>query len=86
MKTKIGIFFDLRNPNWCQRPWAQHYADSLDVIDLAEVVGLDSIWLSEHHLFEDGYLSQPLVLAAAIAASAFVIFALFSFLIIWLTE
>ena len=68
MKTKIGIFFDLRNPNWCQRPWAQHYADSLDVIDLAEVVGLDSIWLSEHHLFEDGYLSQPLVLAAAIAA------------------
>jgi alkanesulfonate monooxygenase SsuD/methylene tetrahydromethanopterin reductase-like flavin-dependent oxidoreductase (luciferase family) len=26
------------------------------------------VWLSEHHLFEDGYLPQPLTFAAAIAA------------------
>src|SRR5262249_42550773 len=34
----------------------------------AEHVGLDTVWLTEHHLFDDGYLPQPLTLASAIAA------------------
>jgi alkanesulfonate monooxygenase SsuD/methylene tetrahydromethanopterin reductase-like flavin-dependent oxidoreductase (luciferase family) len=38
------------------------------VLDEADRLGVDSIWLSEHHFFEDGYLSQPLAFAAAIAA------------------
>lgn len=35
---------------------------------MAESLGLDSVWLSEHHFFEDGYLPQPFVYAAAVAA------------------
>jgi alkanesulfonate monooxygenase SsuD/methylene tetrahydromethanopterin reductase-like flavin-dependent oxidoreductase (luciferase family) len=31
-------------------------------------LGIDSVWFSEHHGFEDGYLPQPLTFAAAIAA------------------
>jgi len=34
----------------------------------ADRLGADCIWLTEHHGFEDGYLPQPLVLAAAVAA------------------
>jgi alkanesulfonate monooxygenase SsuD/methylene tetrahydromethanopterin reductase-like flavin-dependent oxidoreductase (luciferase family) len=34
----------------------------------AEQAGTDSIWLTEHHFFEDGYISQPLTLAAAVAS------------------
>jgi alkanesulfonate monooxygenase SsuD/methylene tetrahydromethanopterin reductase-like flavin-dependent oxidoreductase (luciferase family) len=65
---KLGIFLDLRNPSWCERPWAAHYARSIDLAVDAEGAGLDSVWLSEHHLFADGYLPQPLVFAAAVAA------------------
>jgi alkanesulfonate monooxygenase SsuD/methylene tetrahydromethanopterin reductase-like flavin-dependent oxidoreductase (luciferase family) len=34
----------------------------------AEHLGAGSVWVTEHHRFPDGYLPQPLVLAAAIAA------------------
>ncbi|HEX4661136.1 MAG TPA: LLM class flavin-dependent oxidoreductase, partial [Streptosporangiaceae bacterium] len=35
----------------------------------AERRGADAVWLTEHHGFEDGYLPQPLVLAAALATA-----------------
>jgi alkanesulfonate monooxygenase SsuD/methylene tetrahydromethanopterin reductase-like flavin-dependent oxidoreductase (luciferase family) len=34
----------------------------------AESFGAASVWFSEHHLFDDEYLSQPLTFAAAVAA------------------
>ena len=34
----------------------------------AEHLGAHSVWVTEHHLFEDGYVNQPLTFAAAIAA------------------
>jgi alkanesulfonate monooxygenase SsuD/methylene tetrahydromethanopterin reductase-like flavin-dependent oxidoreductase (luciferase family) len=58
----------MRNPPAWRRPWTRHYARWLDVLEEADRLGVDSIWLSEHHFFEDGYLSQPLAFAAAIAA------------------
>lgn len=65
---RVGLFLDLRNPPGWRRPWAGLYRDTLDRVQAAERAGIDSVWLSEHHLFDDGYLPQPLTLAAAIAA------------------
>jgi alkanesulfonate monooxygenase SsuD/methylene tetrahydromethanopterin reductase-like flavin-dependent oxidoreductase (luciferase family) len=59
---------DGRNPAAWERPWADHYRQTLDRIAEAERLGAGSVWLTEHHFFEDGYLPQPLTFAAAIAA------------------
>jgi alkanesulfonate monooxygenase SsuD/methylene tetrahydromethanopterin reductase-like flavin-dependent oxidoreductase (luciferase family) len=66
--VRVGVYSDLRNPPAWRRPWAEHYARTLDRIAGAERLGIDSAWVTEHHFFEDGYLPQPLTLAAAIAA------------------
>jgi alkanesulfonate monooxygenase SsuD/methylene tetrahydromethanopterin reductase-like flavin-dependent oxidoreductase (luciferase family) len=65
---KVGVYLDLRNPPQWERPWAAHYARSLELRQEAERLGAASVWISEHHLFEDGYLPQPLTFAAAVAA------------------
>jgi alkanesulfonate monooxygenase SsuD/methylene tetrahydromethanopterin reductase-like flavin-dependent oxidoreductase (luciferase family) len=64
----LGLFCDLRNPAQWRRPWADHYRQTLAWIRDAEHLGADAVWLTEHHFFDDGYLPQPLTLAAAIAA------------------
>lgn len=64
----IGIYLDGRNPPQWARPWTEHYARTLELVEEAERLGAASVWLSEHHFFEDGYLPQPLTFAAAIAA------------------
>ena len=56
---RIGIYLDLRNPPQWRRPWPDLYRQSLDLAVQAEEWGADSVWLSEHHFFEDGYLPQP---------------------------
>ncbi|WP_206040143.1 LLM class flavin-dependent oxidoreductase [Rhodococcus sp. HNM0563] len=65
---KLGLFLDMRNPARWERPGAEHYGVMLDRVTRAEELGANSVWLTEHHFFEDGYLPQPLTLAAAIAA------------------
>ena len=64
----VGIYFDLRNaPPWPQDP-ARLYGFTLELCEEAERLGTHSVWPSEHHLFDDGYLPQPLTFAAAVAA------------------
>lgn len=64
----IGVWFDLRNPpGWRQDP-ARLYGFTLELCEEAERLGAHSVWFSEHHGFEDGYLPQPLTFAAAAAA------------------
>jgi alkanesulfonate monooxygenase SsuD/methylene tetrahydromethanopterin reductase-like flavin-dependent oxidoreductase (luciferase family) len=65
---QLGIFLDFRNPPPWERPWPDHYRYHLELIEAAEQLGADSVWVSEHHRFPDGYLPQPLTMAAAIAA------------------
>ena len=63
-----GLYFDLRNPGDRQVDWSRLYAFTLEVCEEAERLGCGSIWLTEHHRFDDGYLPQPLTMGAAIAA------------------
>jgi alkanesulfonate monooxygenase SsuD/methylene tetrahydromethanopterin reductase-like flavin-dependent oxidoreductase (luciferase family) len=65
---KVGLYVDLRNPPGWRRPWPELYEQTLRRLADAEALGLASVWLTEHHLFEDGYLPQPLTFAAAVAA------------------
>jgi alkanesulfonate monooxygenase SsuD/methylene tetrahydromethanopterin reductase-like flavin-dependent oxidoreductase (luciferase family) len=64
----VGLYFDLRNPPAWRRPWAALYAEALGHIEAAERLGIGSVWFTEHHFYEDGYLPQPLTFAAAVAA------------------
>jgi alkanesulfonate monooxygenase SsuD/methylene tetrahydromethanopterin reductase-like flavin-dependent oxidoreductase (luciferase family) len=64
----VGLYFDLRNPPLWQRSWSRTYGFALEMCEEADRLGADSVWLSEHHGFEDGYLPQPLTMAAAVAA------------------
>jgi len=64
---KLGIYLDMRNPERWHTPWTELYHSTLDLVVEAERRGADAVWLTEHHGFEDGYLSQPLTMAAALA-------------------
>jgi alkanesulfonate monooxygenase SsuD/methylene tetrahydromethanopterin reductase-like flavin-dependent oxidoreductase (luciferase family) len=68
MAPRVGAYFDLRNPPPWRREPADVYAWALDWAERADRSGLGAIWLTEHHGFADGYLPQPLTMAAAVAA------------------
>ena len=65
---KFGLHYDLRNPPGSGRRTPDLYRDTLRQIELAEALGFDDIWLSEHHFTEDGYLPSLLPFAGAVAA------------------
>ena len=65
---RVGLCFDVRNPRQWARSWPELYARTLDIAAAADDLGAHAVWFSEHHLFDDGYLPQPLTLAAAVAA------------------
>ena len=59
--------FDMRAPGF-GAPTADLYAAALEMCEHAEAHGAVAAVVSEHHGMEDGYLSAPMLLAAAIAA------------------
>lgn len=65
---KVGLYFDVRNPTGWRQDWQRLYGFTLEVCEEADRLGIGSLWFSEHHLFSDGYLNQPLTFAAAVAA------------------
>jgi alkanesulfonate monooxygenase SsuD/methylene tetrahydromethanopterin reductase-like flavin-dependent oxidoreductase (luciferase family) len=62
------MFVDLRNPERWRRLPIEHHRTWLDRIADADRLGAEVVWLTEHHFFDDGHLSQPWTMAAAIAA------------------
>jgi len=67
-QVRFGYQLDFRNPPGSGRTFTALYRDSLEQVELAEALGFDSIWLTEHHFTDDGYLPAMLPAAAAIAA------------------
>lgn len=68
MKVGLGLFTG-QIPAGSDRTFAQEYRDVLQLSRLAESLGFDSIWVSEHHGAGDGYLPSLLPLLAAIASA-----------------
>jgi alkanesulfonate monooxygenase SsuD/methylene tetrahydromethanopterin reductase-like flavin-dependent oxidoreductase (luciferase family) len=65
---RIGLYFDLRNPHRWRRDPVALYGQFLELCQEAEHLGLDSVWVTEHHGFDDDYLPAPLTLLAPVAA------------------
>lgn len=65
--TRLGVWYDFRNPARWRRPWPELYRETLDQAAHAEQLGFSSVWLSEHHFSEEGYLPS---LAAVLGALA----------------
>jgi probable F420-dependent oxidoreductase len=65
---KFGIWYDFRNPVPWRRPWRQLYESLLEQITWADSAGFDSVWLSEHHFTDEGYLPSMFPMLAALAA------------------
>lgn len=63
---RIGLLYDFGNPAEWKRDLVEVYAADLAQIRYAEELGIDSIWVAEHH-FTDSYVSSPFPMLAAIA-------------------
>ena len=64
---RFGLLYDFRNPSAWREPDARLYAQTLEQMVYAEQLGYDSVWISEHHFLEDGYLPSLFVMAGAIS-------------------
>ena len=64
----LGVWYDFRNPAPWRIGWQQLYNETLDQARWAEELGFNSVWLSEHHFTDDGYMPSIPAALAAIAA------------------
>ena len=70
MGVRIGLgLFTGQIPPGSDRTFAQEYRDIIELSLLAETLGFDSVWVSEHHGAGDGYLPSLLPMLGALAAA-----------------
>jgi alkanesulfonate monooxygenase SsuD/methylene tetrahydromethanopterin reductase-like flavin-dependent oxidoreductase (luciferase family) len=67
MRFGVGDFSGQRPPE-SPADHRQLYGEMLDQAALIEASGLDSMWVSEHHFAEDGYMPAVLPIVAALLA------------------
>ena len=65
---RFGVMYDCRRRPGDPTPMADIYARHLEQAVLADQLGLDMVWFTEHHFMADGYLPAFQPLAGAIAA------------------
>ena len=65
---KFGVYFSFRKLPGDHKPWAEVYEENFAQMRLAEELGFDGVWLTEHHFSDDGYSPSVLPIAAAAAA------------------
>ncbi|MEM7467244.1 MAG: LLM class flavin-dependent oxidoreductase, partial [Pseudomonadota bacterium] len=67
MSISFGLFSPFRNPPKWRIPWPEFYESQIRHAEIAEDLGYDEIWLSEHHFVEDGWSPSLFPIAAAMA-------------------
>ena len=70
MGLHVGIgLFTAQLPPGASRSFEQEYRDIVDLVRLAETIGFDSAWVSEHHGSSDGYMPSLLPMLAGLATA-----------------
>lgn len=70
MTVRIGLgLLTGQIPLGADRTFRQEYHDVIELARLAETLGFDSVWVSEHHGSSDGYLPSLLPVLAALATA-----------------
>lgn len=64
---RVGLLYDLANPEEWYRDPTEFYRYELNQAVRAEALGIDGIWVTEHH-FTHGYICSPLIFLSALAA------------------
>jgi probable F420-dependent oxidoreductase len=64
----FGLLMSFRNSSRNELSYSELYRKHVDLCVEAEDLGFDTIWLTEHHMVDDGYSPNMMTLAAAIAA------------------
>jgi len=67
--VRFGVHYDFRNPPGSGVSSADLYARTLEQIRHVDALGFDSVWMSEHHFVEDGYMPSLIAMSGAIAAA-----------------
>ncbi|MFB6310166.1 MAG: LLM class flavin-dependent oxidoreductase [Salinirussus sp.] len=68
MRFGIGPLTFQRAP-WDDRSFHDIYAEGVDLVQLAESVGFDSVWVAEHHFADDGFTPSPVGVLGALAGA-----------------
>ena len=70
MTVRIGLgLFTGQSPPGSDRTFRREYHDVVELARLAETLGFDSVWVSEHHGSSDGYLPSLLPVLGALATA-----------------
>ncbi len=70
MAVRVGLgLFTGQIPPGSARTFTEEYRDIVELSRLAETLGFDSVWVSEHHGSSDGYLPSLLPMLAGLATA-----------------